>query len=149
MSNSLNRIEKELNSFQLTSIDNIYAEKQHNDFYKWYGYIYGPEKTPYEGGKFKLDILLPKNYPFSPPEVKFITKIYHPNISSKGNICIDILKKNWSPIITISGVLLSISSLLSDPNINDPLSPEAAQIYKKNFSQFKKKASYMTKLYAN
>jgi len=83
--------------------------------------------SPYEGGTFFLDIAFPQDYPFKPPKVTFKTRIYHCNISSSGTICLDILKDQWSPALTISKVLLSICSLLTDPNPNDPLVGTIAQ----------------------
>jgi len=92
----------------------------------------GPADSAYEGGVFLLKIEFPKDYPFKPPKIKFETKIYHCNVNDKGGICLDILKDNWSPALTISKVLLSICSLLNDPNPDDPLVPEIADLYKKN-----------------
>ena len=91
------------------------------DLYVWKATIMGPEDTPYANGVFFLNIEFPKNYPFKPPKCNFETKIYHPNINSAGSICVDILRDNWSPALTISKVLLSICSLLTDPNPDDPL----------------------------
>jgi len=76
----------------------------------------GPEGSPYAGGVFFLKIQFPQDYPFKPPKVTFRTRIYHCNINSQGAICLDILKDNWSPALTTSKVLLSICSLLTDPN---------------------------------
>ena len=105
-----------------------------DDLFHWEATILGPEKTVYEGGIFQLNILFPANYPFKPPKIKFNTTIYHPNINSSGGICLDILKDNWSPALTISKVLLSICSLLNDPNPDDPLVPDIAEQYVKNRS---------------
>ena len=102
------------------------------DIYKWEATIVGPEGTPYMGGVFKLSIDFPTNYPFKPPKVRFVTKIYHPNINSTGGICLDILKDNWSPALTVSKVLLSICSLLDEPNPDDPLVMDIAEKYLKN-----------------
>merc|ERR1719401_2912490 len=90
----------------------------------------GPPDSPYEGGVFFLDIQFPQDYPFKPPKVRFTTKIYHCNVNDQGGICLDILKGEWSPALTISKVLLSICSLLTDPNPDDPLVAEIARVYK-------------------
>ncbi|XP_065184047.1 ubiquitin-conjugating enzyme E2-17 kDa-like isoform X2 [Sycon ciliatum] len=87
----------------------------------WLATIMGPPGSVYEGGVFFLNILFPSNYPFEPPKVTFKTRIYHCNINSQGEICLDILKDNWSPAMTVSKVLLSITSLLADCNPSDPL----------------------------
>ena len=99
--------------------------------------IVGPSGTPYEGGVFYLDIVFPKDYPFKPPDIKFITKIYHPNVSDhSGRICIDILKSKWSPALTISRTLMSLCSLLNEPNPDDPLVSSIARQYKTDYEGF-------------
>ena len=114
----------------------------------WEATIIGPEKTPYEGGVFKLEICFPDTYPFKPPKVKFKTRIYHPNINKYGSICLDILNKSWSPALTTSKLLLSISSLLSDPNADDPLDVSAADLYNTNKEEFFNLAKNYTIKYA-
>lgn len=108
---------------------NCSAGPEQDDLSYWIAHIIGPVGTPYEGGLFELAIKFPPSYPFVPPSVKFITRIYHCNISHSGEICLDILKENWSPALTISKVLLSISSLFSEPNPSDPLVPDIADLY--------------------
>ena len=120
-----------------------------NNLYKWHATIVGPSESPYSGGLFNLSIDIPDNYPFKPPKIKFITPIMHPNINSKGSICLDILYKNWSPVLTLSKMLLSISSLLTDPNPDDPLNKTAADLYLKNIEKFNKLARNHTLSYAN
>ena len=116
--------------------------------FKWEGVIMGPSDSPYQGGVFKLEILFPVDYPFKPPKLQFTTKIYHPNINPAGLICLDILKQQWSPALTISKVLLSITSLLTDPNPDDPFVPEIAQLYKTNKAAYEAKARESTLRYA-
>ena len=119
-----------------------------SDIYNWKGTIIGPEKSPYEGGLFELAISFPIEYPFKPPKVQFLTKVYHPNINSAGGICLDILKDAWVPSLTIGKVLLSISSLLTDPNPKDPLVPEIAELYVRNRAEFNRVAREYTQQYA-
>ncbi|KAL7414308.1 putative ubiquitin-conjugating enzyme E2 [Mrakia frigida] len=92
--------------------------------------ITGPEGSPFAGGHFKLELFLPEEYPMSPPKVRFLTKIYHPNIDKLGRICLDILKDKWSPALQIRTVLLSVQALLSAPNPDDPLANDVAEHYK-------------------
>lgn len=109
-----------------------------NNIMIWHAEMHGPTNTAYEGGKFKLEIIFDNTYPFKPPKVKFITKLYHPNIGDSGSICLDVLKSAWSPALTATKLLLSISSLLADPNPNDPLNGEAAKHYLKNMDEFRR-----------
>lgn len=108
----------------------------------------GPPDSPYQGGVFFLTIHFPTDYPFKPPKVAFTTRIYHPNINSNGSICLDILRSQWSPALTISKVLLSICSLLCDPNPDDPLVPEIARIYKTDRERYNELAREWTRKYA-
>jgi ubiquitin-conjugating enzyme E2 D/E len=120
-----------------------------SDIFKWHATIIGPTDTPYEGGIFNLLINFPINYPFKPPQVKFTTKIYHCNISSTGSICLDILKEQWSPALTISKILLCICSLMDDPNPSDPLVPEIANLLKEDKDLHDHNARNATLIYAN
>ncbi len=143
------RIKKELDDLYKDPPAYCSAGPKGEDIYDWVATIMGPEKSVYEGGVFKLSIKFPERYPFKPPKCKFITKIYHPNVNMGGGICLDILKDQWSPALTISKVLLSICSLLTDPNPDDPLVPDIATQYKDNRVQFDLIAREWTQVYAN
>ncbi|KNC48950.1 ubiquitin-conjugating enzyme E2 D/E [Thecamonas trahens ATCC 50062] len=108
----------------------------------------GPADSPYAGGIFFLDITFPQEYPFKPPRVVFRTRIYHCNINAQGAICLDVLKDNWSPALTISKVLLSVCSLLTDCNPNDPLVGSIAQQYLSDREAHDKIAAEWTRRYA-
>lgn len=143
------RLNKELKKLTTSPPDNCSAGMVDDDLHHWRATIIGPTESPYEGGIFILDIHFPMNYPFKPPKCNFITKIYHPNINSAGSICVDILKDNWSPALTISKVLLSICSLLTDPNPDDPLEPAIAREYVDKRNDFNNTAKTWTKIYAS
>ena len=145
---TLQRIQKELLEIQKDPPANCSAGPEGDDLYEWQASIMGPRDSPYQGGVFWLKIHFPKDYPFKPPKVMFLTKIYHPNISASGAICIDILKDNWSPALTISKVLLCICSLLDDPNPDDPLVPDIAELFKNDREAYNVKARDRTMVYA-
>jgi len=142
------RIQKELEEIQRDPPAGCSAGPVKDDIFNWEGVIFGPTGTPYEGGVFRLGIRFPTEYPFKQPHVQFNTKIYHPNINSAGGICLDILKNQWSPALTISKVLLSILSLLNDANPSDPLSPDIAALYKSDRAAYDTNAREWTRLYA-
>ena len=145
---AIKRIQKELADLSKDPPANCSAGPSGADMFHWQATIMGPSDSPYQGGIFSLDIRFPTDYPFKPPKCIFTTKIYHPNINSNGSICLDILKDQWSPALTIGKVILSISSLLTDPNPDDPLVPEIANIYKNNRAQYDYNAREWTKKYA-
>lgn len=118
------------------------------NFLKWQAKIMGPSDSPFSGGVFHLEIHFPSDYPFKPPKIRFTTKVYHPNINETGGICLDILKSNWSPALTVSKVLLSICSLLTDPNPDDPLDASVAAVYKSDRDKYNKTAAEWTRKYA-
>ncbi|RPA95059.1 putative glutaryl-CoA dehydrogenase [Choiromyces venosus 120613-1] len=118
------------------------------DLFHWQATIMGPADSPYSSGVFFLSIAFPTDYPFKPPKVNFTTRIYHPNINANGSICLDILRDQWSPALTISKVLLSICSMLTDPNPDDPLVPEIAHVYKTDRARYEATAREWTRKYA-
>lgn len=143
------RILKEINDVNVDPPESCSAGPVGDDIYHWTATIMGPTGSPYAGGIFNLDIHLTDEYPYKAPNIKFKTPVFHPNIDKKGNICLDLLKNNWSPALTITKLLLSICSLLTDPNPNDPLVPEVAFIYKTNKQQFENMAREWTLKYAS
>lgn len=114
----------------------------------WTSYIKGPNDSPYEKGVYELEIRFSDDYPFTPPKIIFRTGIYHMNINSTGEICLDILKDGWSPTLRISQVLQSIRSLLNEPNPDDPLVPEIATEYRTSKENYIKKVKNHVSMYA-
>tara|TARA_B100000963_G_C22623665_1_gene671235 strand:- start:1628 stop:2074 length:447 start_codon:yes stop_codon:yes gene_type:complete len=145
---ALVRLKKEFKDMSKNPPCNCVAQPSDDNLYCWSAQIFGPSETPFEGGVFKLSIEYPTNYPFKPPKIHFITKVYHPNIDSSGNICLDILKDKWSPALTISKILLSICSLLNEPNPDDPLMPDIAKEYTENKKLYEENAKTWTQVYA-
>lgn len=127
----------------------FYIEADESNILSLKGYVNGPPDTPYEGGNFHLEMTIPDTYPFSPPKVKFVTRIWHPNISSAtGAICLDILKDQWAAAMTIRTVMLSLQTLLAIPEANDPQDAVVARQYIDNYELFKHTARYWTYRFA-
>merc|ERR1719461_2037867 len=105
---AIKRLNKELKKVKKEPIDGIMCEPEGEDMFKWKGSIVGPKNTPYEGGTWVLKFEFPENFPFKPPKVSFVTKIYHCNVDPKGKICLDILKDNWAPSLSMQKILMSI-----------------------------------------
>ena len=134
---TIKRIRKELEEIQKDPPANCSAGLIDDDLFHWQATIIGPEDSPYHQGVFSINIHFPADYPFKPPKCQFITKIFHPNINENGGICLDILKENWS-----------ICSLLTDPNPDDPLVIEIANLYKNNREEYNRRAKDFTLFYA-
>ena len=145
---TLQRLQYELKNAKELDEYGIVIETDETNIYKWTITMQGPDDSPYQEGTFKLSVEFPSNYPFAPPSINFITKIYHCNVNNSGGICLDILKDQWSPALTINKVVLSIISLLNDPNPDDPLIPEIAQIYLNDRAQYIENAKRHTLIYA-
>ena len=111
--------------------------------------IIGPKDTPYQDGVFFLNIHIPEDYPMAPPRVSFTSRIFHCNINSNGAISLDILSDNWTPALSIATILISITSLLSEPNPDNPLVPEISRIYKVDKVQHDQRAKEWTEKYAS
>eukprot|EP00825_Cyclidium_porcatum_P050727 TRINITY_DN9129_c0_g1_i2.p1 TRINITY_DN9129_c0_g1~~TRINITY_DN9129_c0_g1_i2.p1 ORF type:complete len:194 (-),score=43.26 TRINITY_DN9129_c0_g1_i2:289-870(-) len=144
------RILKELEQFSKSEEATLKVQTIGNDLYHWKGFIAGPKDTVYENGYFQIDIQLSNDYPYKPPKMKFDTKIWHPNISSQtGAICLDILKNEWSPALSIRTALLSLQALMCTPEPKDPQDAVVATQYLKEKPQFEKTAREWTANYAN
>ncbi len=131
-----------------SAVPGITATPFQDDFRHFSVTLTGPPDTPFHSGIFKLELYLPDGYPMVPPKVRFLTKIYHPNIDKLGRICLDILKDKWSPALHIRHVLLSIQALLATPNPDDPLSNDIAEVWKKDQAAALATAREWTRTYA-
>ena len=145
-----NRIKKEYQDLQKEKNSNVQVKLVNNDYRHWKGRIKGPIDTCYQGGIFDVDIIIPNDYPFKPPKMKFDTKIWHPNISSvTGAICLDILKNEWTPALTIRTALISLQALMCEPVPNDPQDAVVAKQYMSDIKLFIKTAKHWVEEYAN
>ena len=143
-----NRLKNELRTLETDPPEGIAAKPLDKMSLNWQASIRGPSGSPYAGGTFFLFIQIPPTYPLSPPIVRFITRIFHPNVSRHGDIGIDSIQHNWSLALTLSKVLISIQSLLTDPYTKVCMEPEIGKLYENDNSEFKKIAKAWTWKYA-
>ncbi|EXX56476.1 ubiquitin-conjugating enzyme [Rhizophagus irregularis] len=146
---ALKRLNKELYDIGCNPPSSINTGPIDDDLFHWQATIMGPSDSPYSGGIFFLDIKFPRDYPFKPPKVRFITRIYHPNINNSGFISLDILMNKWYPRITISTVLLLICSLLTYPIPANSLDPDISNVFKNNRNHYEATAREWTRHYAS
>ncbi|EAN31068.2 Ubiquitin-conjugating enzyme E2 1 [Theileria parva strain Muguga] len=130
------RLMLDLRKLQEDLPETICASPVDSDIFHWQAVILGPDNTEWEGGIFSLSLTFPQDYPNKPPVVKFLTRIFHPNVYQDGSICLDILQNEWSPVFDVHGILISIQSLLTDPNNKSPANNEAATLYQENRTEY-------------
>ncbi|KAG2443829.1 hypothetical protein HXX76_002172 [Chlamydomonas incerta] len=151
---SINRMTRDVKEMIQAPPAGISAWATGNTISRCDAQVIGPEGTPYAGGVFQLRVTFPDRYPMEPPNVKFVTKVYHPNVSKEdGNICCSVLnmppKGDWKPAHSLRTVLLSIQSLLAEPNPADPLDADAAREMTSHPQLFHSRAAEWTRLYAS
>lgn len=144
----LNRLHKEYNDIKLDPPDGIQAQPLDNKRCHWMATIAGPVASPYEGGIFFLYLRIPFSYPMNPPKVKFITRIFHPNVSRHGDVGLDCIQHDWSIALTLNKVLISVQSLLTDPYCMVCMEPSVGDLYVNNRYQFEEHARNWTRKYA-
>jgi len=110
-----------------------------DNLFVWAGSLFGPAETPWEGGIFSMRIFFHDEYPAKPPKVRFTCDMFHPNVYSDGVLCLDIIQDQWKPVYTTANVLLSIQSMLTDPNCASPANPEAAQLYEADRKEYNRR----------
>ncbi|GMI53784.1 hypothetical protein ScalyP_jg9398 [Parmales sp. scaly parma] len=135
--NVTKRLQSELMSLMMANDCDCTAFPEGDNLFDWVGTIKGTNDTVYEGLTYRLSINFPPDYPYSAPTFKFVTPMFHPNVDQHGNICLDILKEKWSAAYSVKTILLSLQSLLDEPNNESPLNIQAANLWL-NQSQYKK-----------
>ncbi|CAM9211387.1 unnamed protein product [Heterosigma akashiwo] len=143
------RLQKELQALEKAPLDFVTAGPAGDDIMKWQAMLVGPANTPYEGGVFNLELDFPAEYPFKAPKVKFLTRIYHPNIKTdSGEICADLINENWGPTLNTQYVLTVIKQLLEEPSADSPLEADIGRQLTEDENAFKETAAKWTADYA-
>jgi len=136
---SRRRLMRDFKKLQDDSPAGICAAPTEDNILIWEAYIFGPQDTPFEDGTFKLTLEFTEEYPNKPPTVKFVSKMFHPNVYADGSICMDLLQKLWTPTYDVAGILMCIQSLLNEPNPTSPANSEAAQLYQDDRIAYEKR----------
>lgn len=123
------RLLKDLRDLKNTKNRMVFASPLEDDILTWCAIVIGPKDTPFEDATFSMSLSFEETYPTTPPNVKFISQVYHPNIYTNGDICLDILTNRWSPNYNVTTVLMSVQSMFNDPNVKSPANLEAANVF--------------------
>jgi len=144
--NIARRLTLHFREIQKNPLSYCYAEPldPENDLTNWKGWIEGPDDSPYSHQRFDLSINFPSDYPFKPPKIRFLTPIYHPNIGANGEICLDLLHSQWSPALSVHSLLISLCSLLTDPNPEHGLNKETLHLFRTDRSKYEQTAKQWT-----
>ncbi|GAA5856866.1 hypothetical protein JCM5353_007303 [Sporobolomyces roseus] len=149
MAAATKRLAKEYTELQNESIPFVFAQPDESNLRHWTGTIQGPTDSAYQGGKFGIDMTFPVEYPFKSPTVKFTTRIYHPNVTDDGAICMGLLKAEaWKPSTKIEQILRALVQLLQEPNPDDALVASIAEVYNADRAQFNRNAQEWVKKHA-
>lgn len=138
---TLRSLSHRFNPLQSDPPNGVSAAPTKDDIMKWTAVMFGPEGTIWEGGTFQLEVTFTEEFPTKPPHVRFLNPMFHPNIYANGEICLDILQNQWSPIYDIAAILTSIQSLLCDPNPNSPANSEAARLWNENRREYNRRVT--------
>lgn len=139
---------KEIASLKEEPIEGIQVNVNEEDVSEISATLEGPQGTPYAGGVFKMKLCLTRQFPSTPPKGFFMTKIFHPNVSSSGEICVNVLKKDWNSKMGIRNVLLTIKCLLIHPNPESALNEEAGRLLLEQYEDYASRAKLMTEIHA-
>lgn len=140
---------KEIRKLANEPLDGIKVQLNEEDVTDVVAEITGPDQTPFEGGVFKVKLVLPSDYPSAPPKGYFLTRIYHPNISKAGEICVNTLKKDWQSSLGIGHVLQVVRCLLINPFPESALNEEAGKDFMEDYEEYCKKAKMYTEVHAS
>lgn len=143
------RLNKEMNDLNKAPLDGVTIALTNDDLTQWHVTILGPEGSPFLGGKFLVHLDFSDSYPFKPPKIKFLTKIYHPNVKTDtGEICTQAIEKQWVPTLNAKFVIEAILSVIKNPTLDNALEPEIGQQFSSNYNTFAATAAEWVLLYA-
>ncbi|KDQ16427.1 hypothetical protein BOTBODRAFT_30768 [Botryobasidium botryosum FD-172 SS1] len=145
---AMRRLMREINTLRTEPPEGIRISVSDEDMLDITGIIAGPVDTPYEGGYFRIKFVFTEEFPAAPPKCRFLTRIFHPNVSSTGEICVNTLKKDWKPTYGIAHILVTVKCLLIYPNPESALDEEAGKLLLENYAAYSKHAKVMTEVHA-